>query len=276
MTRLPVATFVALGVATVGAFFLTQHLKVTTPLINGLPAPVPSTINPAHGGTCQLRNPKGQRVPVSFKRMKLSFYLQNRGDVVYVYIVNQEHRVIRTLPGSGRYMRTLKRRTFIWNGRQDDGTIAPDGVYDIRVSLAQQGRTLFIAKATGALEPVTVQTHPPRLEVTSVAPRVVTAPTASAAAGRSVATIRYSGNQGLRPRILILRVAGGSRPQLVKSYAATSKNGTSEWNGTLTGGMPAPPGTYLIGLRLSPDRTCNTVQSALTPAAAPQAVITVR
>ena len=44
MSRWPVATFVALAIATVGAFFVTQHLKVTTPLIAGFPAPVPSAI----------------------------------------------------------------------------------------------------------------------------------------------------------------------------------------------------------------------------------------
>lgn len=270
MTRLPVATFVALGVATVGAFFLTQHLKVTTPLINGFPAPVPSTINPVNGGTCNLRGSHGKLVPVSYKRMKVSFYLQNRGDVVYVYIVNQEDHAIRTLPGSGRYLRTFKRRVFVWDGRENDGSVAPDGSYDIQVSLAHQGRKLLIAKATGAVEPVTVQTQPPRLEVTGVSPRVV------ASAGHAAVTIRYSGNQGLRPQILILRTGGGGRPQLVKSFAATSKAGTSLWNGTLAGGAPASPGTYLVGLRLSPDKTCNTVQSGLTPAVAPQAVVTVR
>jgi hypothetical protein len=268
--RLPVATFVALGAATVGAFFLTQHLKVTTPLINGTPAPVPSTINPVSGGTCPVRNPKGQLVPLSFKRMKVSFYLQNRGDVVDVYIV-RGGRVIATLPGSGRYLKTLERRPFVWDGREADGRVAPDGAYDIQVSLVQQGRKLYIAKNTGAVEPVTVQTHPPRLEVTSITPRTVAVP------GHSAITIHFSGNQGLRPRILILRVrGGGSRPQLVKSYAATTKGGTSAWNGMLTGGVPAPAGTYLIGLRLAPDKTCNTVQSALTPALAPAAVVTVR
>ena len=273
MIRLPVATFVALGVATVGAFFLTQHLKVTTPLINGFPAPVPSTINPVDGGTCHVRNGNGKLVSISYRRMKVSFYLQNRGDIVYVYIVNQadQNRVIATLPGSGRYLRTFARRVFVWNGRENDGSIAPDGMYDIQVSLAHQGRKLYIAKNSGALEPVTVQTHPPRLEVTSVSPRIV------AVSDRSTVTIHYSGNQGLRPQVLILRVgAGAARPQVVKHYAATSKSGTSAWNGTLTGGAPAPPGTYLVGLRLAPDRTCNTVQSALTPTAAPQAVVTVR
>jgi FlgD Ig-like domain len=269
--RLPVATFVVLAAATVGAFFLTQHLKVTTPLINGFPAPVPGTINPVSGGTCRTRNPRGRLVPTSYRRMKVSFYLQNRADVVYVYIVNQEGRVIRTLPGSGRHLATFRRRVFVWDGREEDGRVAPDGAYDIRVSLAHQGRTLTIAKPTGAVEPVTVQTQPPRLEVTDVTPRSLTA------GGHAALTIHYSGNQGLRPQVLILRVGtGGSHPRLVKVYAATSKAGTSAWNGTVKGGGPAPPGTYLIGLRLSPDRTCNTVQSALTPATAPQAVVALR
>lgn len=270
MIRLPVATFAALGIATVGAFFLTQHLKVTTPLINGSPAPVPSTINPVSGGTCRLRNPKGRLVPVSFKEMKVSFYLQNHADDVSVEIVNPAGRVVRVLPGSGRYMPTLKRRQFVWDGRENNGQIAPDGAYTIRVALERQARPLVIAKPSGAAEPVTVQTHPPRLLVTSVAPRVI------AAAGRSSVAIHYAGNQGLRPQVLILRIAGSGAPRVVKSYAATTRTGTSLWNGTLTGGLPAAPGTYLVGVRLWPDRTCNRVQSGLTPAAAPQAVVTVR
>jgi hypothetical protein len=267
--RPPVATFAMLGIATVGAFFLTQHLKVTTPFINGLPAPVPSTINPVSGGTCRVRDPKGKLVPVSFKEMRVSFYLQNHADDVSVEIVDQG-KVVRTLPGSGRYMSTFKRRQFVWDGRESNGRYAPDGAYDIKVSLEQQDRSLLIRKTSGAVEPVIVQVHPPPLLVTAVAPRVV-----SVSSHPSV-TIHYTGNQGLRPQILILRIAGSRTPRVVKSYAATTRTGTSEWNGTRAGGLPAAPGTYLVGLRLWPDSTCNRVQSALTPAAAPQAVVTVR
>ncbi|HET8977808.1 MAG TPA: hypothetical protein VFN87_06595 [Solirubrobacteraceae bacterium] len=271
MTRLPVATFVVLGAATVGAFFLSQHLKVTTPLITGYPAPVPGTINPVNGGTCLLRNPKGVKVPVSYKRTQVSFYLLNRPDVVDVTIVSRDGRVIRTLPGSGRYMALKKRRLFVWNGREDDGSIAPDGAYDIRVSLVRQNRSLLISNQnTGAVEPVTVQTRPPALVVTGVSPRVVTAP------GHATVAINFTGNQGLRPRVLILRISASGAARLVKSYAATKVSGTSLWNGTLTGGRAAPPGRYLIGLLLAHDRTCNRVQSPLTATAAPQAVVTVR
>jgi hypothetical protein len=267
VTRWPVAAFVALAIATVGAFFVTQHLKVTTPLINGYPAPVPSTINPENGGTCAVAGPKGVVQELSFKRMRISFYLQGRSDNVDVYIVDSDQRVIRTLPGSGIYMRVKQRHRFTWNGREDDGRIAPDGSYEIQVALVHQGRKLTIATNSGVVEPVTVQTHPPALVVTSVTPAVLTS-----GAGSQV-MIRYAGNQGLRPRVLILR--GGSS-KVLKNYAATARNGTSLWNGTLAGGLPAPPGEYLVALRLSPDRTCNRVQSPVTVAAAPHALVTVR
>ena len=45
--RLSVAAFAALVVATVGAFFVTQHLKVTTPVIAGMSQPQPFS-----PGTC--------------------------------------------------------------------------------------------------------------------------------------------------------------------------------------------------------------------------------
>lgn len=263
-----VAAFGALAVATVAAFFVIQHLKVTTPLVTGAPRPVPGAINPVSGGTCLLPNPKGRLVPVSFRRMRVSFYLLNQPDVVDVEIVDAAHRVVATLPGSGRYMPLSVRRTFVWNGRDAAGRVVPDGTYDIRVRLVRQRRTVLISnQTTGVVEPVVVQTHPPGLRVTSVTPGVVAVP------GHSSVTIRFTGNQGLRPRILIVR-AGQTR--LLKNYAATSKGGTSTWNGTLAGERPAPPGRYLVGLRLAHDRTCNAVQSPLAAAAAPQAVVTVR
>ena len=40
-TRLSIAAFAVLVAATIAAFFVTQHLKVTTPLLTGYPRPVP-------------------------------------------------------------------------------------------------------------------------------------------------------------------------------------------------------------------------------------------
>lgn len=267
MSRLPVSAFVALVVATVGAFFVVQHLKVTTPLIAGLPAPVPSTIDPVGGGTCLARDGKGGLVPVSFRRMKVSFYLLNRADNVNVSILDQNLKVVDTLPGSGRHMGIKKRRLFVWDGHEDNGSIAPDGIYDIQVSLVHQGRTLLISdQSSGTVETVTVRTRPPDLRVTRVTPSTITA-------GQSV-TIRYAGNDGVRPEILIYRLGPGGA-HLVKQYAATSATGSSLWDGRIAG-RAAPSGTYLIGLTLK-DRTCERIRfpNRVTAAAAPHAVVTV-
>ncbi len=268
MSRWPVGAFVALVVATVGAFFVIQHLKVSTPLVAGRPAPVPGTINPVSGGICLIRNGKGVLAPVSFRRSKVSFYLINRADDVDVYIVNRDGAIVRTLPGSGRYLKTYKRREFVWNGREDNGQVAPDGLYDIRVSLVHQGRTLLISNySSGVVEPITIDTQRPRPVVTSVSPATI-----SSSASAPV-TIRYAGNDGLRPRILIYRL-GRAGARQVKSYSATSRSGTSTWDGTI-GGRAAAPGAYLIALRLT-NKACTTSSSPVSAAAAPHAVVTVQ
>ncbi len=195
MSRLPVAAFAALAIATVGAFFVMQHLKVTTPLINGFPAPYPSAINPVNGKVCLRRNAKGAVVPVNFKRMGISFYLQGQSDNVNVYILDADSNPIRELPGSGVHMGLKKRHVFVWNGREDDGSIAPDGNYYIRVVLLHQARAVEISNpSTGNPDPVAVITTPPRPVVTSVSPSTV------AYGSNSAVTIRYAGNEGQRPR----------------------------------------------------------------------------
>jgi hypothetical protein len=275
--RLAVTGFAGLAVATVGAFFVTQALKVTTPLIAGLPAPVPSTIDPIAGGTCMERNHAGRYVSRSFRRMRISFYLLGKPDQVEVAIVNADDpsgAPVALMAGSGRYMQVGRRRSFSWDGRTSSGAVARDGAYDIRVTLVHQARTLLIAK-NGVIEPVTVQTARPSLRLTSVRPSRI------ASSSQARVTISYAGSQaikGIRPRVRVYRLAAaGGRPQLVKTFAATSRSGTSLWDGTLAGGSPAPPGRYLIGLSLV-DRTCERVSypRRLKAAAAPQAVVTVQ
>jgi flagellar hook assembly protein FlgD len=268
VTRLPVAAFVALVIATVGAFFVTQHLKVSTPLVQGSPAPVPSTINPLYGGVCRRRNGKGKLVPVSFKQMSISFYLQNRSDNVDVFISHNGADVRQI--ASNVFMRAHppRRHVFHWDGRLADGSVAPAGVYYIRVVLRHQARSLIISNSTRAL-PITVQTMPPHVRVTSVTPSSL------AAGSGSRVTIRYSGTDAQRPRVVIYRNRSGRAPRQVKSYSATSRAGASTWDGTLAGGQPAPPGTYVAAV-LYTDRACVSARSPAAPGAAPQAVITVR
>ena len=282
MKRLPVAAFVALAIVTAAAFFFIQHLKVSTPLIAGQPSPHPSTINPVSGGICPYPGPHGKPIPTSHREMKISFYLLNRNDDVDVFIVKPDGVVVDTLATDVAMIAKPhpKRHQFIWNGRLSDGKVAPDGTYDIKVALVHQGRSYVIADAsTGTVLPVTVQTKPPAIRVTSVSGPGGERPAVIPAAGGAVATIHYAGTDKLRPQIQIYRSSAGGTLQLVKTYAATTSSGTSLWNGTLTHQRRAPQGTYLVGLRLT-DATCNRVRWPGTlhpvPGSTPHAGVTVR
>src|SRR5436309_14958586 len=118
MRRLPALVLAVLVVATVAAFFVTQHLKVTTPLLAGFPAPAPSAINPVSGGTCD---------GVQHRVTRVSFYLLHRSDDVDVYVIDQSGNVVATV-ASGRHMRRGVRKPdgeFSWDGRLADGGLAP-------------------------------------------------------------------------------------------------------------------------------------------------------
>lgn len=115
-----------LVVATIAAFFFTQVLKVSLPLVAGDPMPSPSTIDPVSGHSCWAVGPRGKRERVSYRYTRFSFYLQYRADYVDVDVISRSGRIIRTV-AARRYMRTNSRYpdgSFWWNGREDDGTIA--------------------------------------------------------------------------------------------------------------------------------------------------------
>jgi hypothetical protein len=261
---LPVAGFVALAAATVAAFFIIQHLKVATPLVAGFPRPVPSAIDPLHGGVCRGR---------SHRRMFVSFYLLHRSDDVDVYVVDSGGSIVDTL-ASGVSMRGGEhpvRRGFSWNGFTSSGAVAPDGNYYVKVALIHQGRSVLVSNPSGPL-PVTVDTRVPAPRVTGVSPPALSA------GGSSEATIHYTGNQGQPGRILIYRFSAARRPPaLVKSYPARA-SGTATWNGRING-RPAPPGRYLVGLVVT-SKACNTGRfpSSLprVPGTLSQAELTVR
>lgn len=262
MSRLPIIAFASLAVATVGAFFVTQHLKVTTPLISGFPAPTPSWINPVDGKVC---------AGVSHRRMMVSFYLQHRSDDVDVYVVDQSGTIVRTL-ALGRHMRRGVRKpdgVFFWNGREDNGQVAPDGVYYVRVALIHQGRTADISNQSGAL-PITVRTIPPRPKVINVSPALIPQ-------GDREVRITYTGNQHQGTTILLYRTDLPGSP-VVKRFSAAGGAHSAVWDGKIQG-RPAPQGTYLVGLQVT-DRACNTGRSPLVvppaPGTTPHAGVTVR
>lgn len=153
------AVFAALVVAMIGAFFISQHLKVTTPFISGVAGPVPPAINPVAGPT-SCRNPSTSR-DVSERSTTVSFYILHRVDDVDVYVVNQSDTTVRTV-ASDVFMRKPRAPTaqgfravtryFTWNGRNASGRPVAPGAYYFRVYLIHQQRTIEIER------PVSVET----------------------------------------------------------------------------------------------------------------------
>jgi hypothetical protein len=136
--------FAALVVATVAAFFITQHLKVTTPLISAVSPPTAPVIVP------------DSRITGCPASTSISFYLLHQADNVNVYVVNARGDVARTL-ASGLSMARKQRAVFTWSGRTDGGAAA--GEYHFRVVLVHQRRTIdpVIVGATGGPATVTVK-----------------------------------------------------------------------------------------------------------------------
>lgn len=253
--RLALGLFTLLALATVGAFFLTQHLKTTNPLINGDPRADPAVINPRLAGVCV--DAAGKRV--SFRGTSLAFYLQARSDVVSVYVVNGDGTPVATMAGSGRFIRAGLNRyaTFHWNGHTYGGGVAPDGTYTFRVVLQHEDRTLTVEGATGAPATVTVESAPPQ-------PRVVAVSVLGAAPGltpllvpgRQRADIHLAPGQFSSARVLIFASSASATHslRLVKSFGTDPRRSTAVWDG-LIHGRPAPAGTYLVGLAVR-DRSC--------------------
>jgi hypothetical protein len=162
--RLSTLAFAGLAVATVAAFFIIQHLKVSTPLIAGNFAPFPTAINPGAGGTCVARTPDGRRAPVNYTRTHVSFFLVHQSDRVSVYVVSQDGKTVAAL-ASGVHMPALLyphqvARTFTWNGRESGGRLAPTGKYYVKIVLLGQDRTIDITNPDGQLDWIDVVSSP--------------------------------------------------------------------------------------------------------------------
>lgn len=248
MTRLSTGAFALLVVATIGAFFVTQHLKVTTPLIQGYPRFVPSVINPLRPVKCGRYNSGSATI---------SFYLQHRSDTVLVSVISDETGAPVETLANGRHMRKDVRipdGVFHWDGRESNGQLAPDGTYHLRVALIHQGRTVDLDTAQ---QVVKIKTVPPHPVITSVTPTQI-----PSATGSTRVTIRYRGNENRGGTILLYRTGVPGGPRLVKTFLTPWKGQTAVWDGKIQQQL-APAGTYLIGLEVT-DAACNTGRFAGT------------
>ena len=215
MARL-LSTLLVLGLlaGTAAAFAVTEHLKLQrSPIFR---TDVDKTFSPV----CRC----------STEKARIHFALR-RADRLTLSIQDSDRRIVRTIVaghhvrrgGFGRY----------WDGRDDAGAVVPDGVYEPRVHLAQQHRTIVLPN------PIQVDTKPPHVRVLGWIPRGhVLTPDRNFRHERLEVRYRLS-----EPGHVILYV-GGERRSRSRSQQTT---GIARWFGRVNGrGVAA--GRYRVTL----------------------------
>ncbi len=144
---MPIALVVALLAGTAAAFAVTERLKlVRSPIF------ATQVEHKLFSPVCECAS---ESVTVTFRLRE--------ADRLTMAIVDADRDVVRVLvqdrhaPAGEVGAR--------WNGRADDGSVVPEGVYRLRVRLADQRRTIVLPN------PLTVDTTPPQVLRFEVRPR---------------------------------------------------------------------------------------------------------
>jgi hypothetical protein len=222
LTRAATGVFCALVAATFAAFFVAQRLKNEPSDVKGFRAL--AAISP---------NGDGHR-----DRTPISFFLKKTDDVS-VDIVDDKRALVRSLVEDRHLTPRQRIRGVVWNGRDDEAQVVPDGIYSVRVTLRREGRAVFPARV------ITVDDTPPRPRVVSIGPvNGVSAP-------EYLPNNRDGGVQikvvaaGVDRKLLIFRT--DVRPfRLVRTLALGPEGNERDWDGTDDAGRNVPDGTYAV------------------------------
>ena len=209
----PAALAAALLAATALAFVYTESLKLTPSPILGTRV-LPKVISPV----CDC--PTDSAV--------IAFRLRE-ADVVDIDIIDENGTVVRRLA-----LRERKPRgqvSFVWNGESDARVPVSEGAYRPRVKLRRQHRTIVLPN------PIRVDTTPPVVAMTRLAPRVFS-PDGDARNDRIV--VGYRVDDPARVSLFV----DGRRAVLKKGRRS---EGTIDWFGR-KGGEPLPQGPYTLRL----------------------------
>lgn len=222
MARLtPTLIALALVGASVAAFAVTEHLKlgrspVTAPRFTRHFSPV-----------CGCATDRAKLV--------LRF---RRADVVDAEIVDANGEAVRVL-AQGRAVEAGD-VTFVWDGRDASGRVAPDGPYRLRLRLDRDGRTLLVPTTSR------IDTRPPRILGLEHRPDVIS-PDGDGRADRL--RIAYRSNERAAARLLV------DGEQAVRTLLRPPRRTHRlQWLGTVPvqggGGEPAAAGEYEVTLVL--------------------------
>ena len=204
------AAFALLGVATLGAFFVTQRLKDSDPVVKRIATPL--FVSP---------NGDGRK-----DTARVSFVLP-KGDRTTVAIVNAGGDELRRLMDDRNLRRGM--HTVEWDGRDSRGRAMRDGAYYVQVSLRRQGRAV-----TGP-RPIALETTPPR-------PRIQSALRLRDGNVR----LRYSGPNSPPPLWTVYRTDGGRVREVARFLGRRGQN-VHVWDG-FVGLRRLPPGDYAFGV----------------------------
>ena len=224
MTTLARVVFLALVAATFGAFFVAQRLKGSPPVVQ------------LHGQRWLSPNGDGHK-----DRAALALRVRE-ADVLTADLVDAAGNPVRRLV-TERPIRPSAPVRVTWDGRTDDGTLAPDGVYRVRGSLLEQGRSVVNPRL------ITLDTKPPHPRVVEIRPGQVVGPVPPL---MSVLVSGVSPRSATRFRVI--RTDAGA-PQLVAKGSRAPGLRRWQWDGR-SGGKPVPSGVYVVQVRVR-DRAGN-------------------
>ena len=234
-SRLAAVAFGVLLLATLGAFLLANRLKASEPEIEVIRRDTSFSPN---------RDGRNESNTIVF-RMKTS-------GSASVDVVDADGARLRRLRDAKRVRKGVSDQV-TWDGRDDDGRVAPDGQYRLRFTL--DGRSLL------APRPFVIDTAAPKPSV------VVDADTPIIRPGGTVGfTVRGAGEDEA-PRFRVVRT-DAAPARVVRTIPGVIGQADYEWDGRTDAGALAPAGVYLIAVTAA-DRAKNEGQQPRLPLSAP-------
>jgi hypothetical protein len=215
-TTLSTALVIALLAGTAAAFAVTEHLKLE-------PSPFAvSKFTEVFSPVCGC--------PTDTAALPLRL---RRSDRLSLHVVDESGDVVRTLATDEE--RPPGRVVFRWNGRDDTGRLVPEGVYHVRVRLAEADRKFSVPT------PIRVDVTRPPVRLLSARPRV----------------LLRRGDYRRRRLVVSYRLGERAHPELYVNGVRRVdgkrwRRGTShlDWWGKI-GGRHARPGRYRIAFVLT-------------------------
>lgn len=207
--------FGLLVVATAGAFFATQRIKREEPVVQRV-----------FFGPYVSPNGDGRK-----DTLRMRFDLPHSDDVT-VSVVDEAGDEVRRLLDDARRPRGTA--VVLWDGRTNDGTVAPDGKYRLRVTLRSEGRTVVSPLET------TLDTTPPEVKIVRVTP-VTVIPGERGNRGR--VRVRFEGPPSRAAPVLRVWRTEGEEARQVAQLEGPRFRRAITWNarGLL-------PGTYTVSV----------------------------